>query len=211
MKTFELKTSLRKSTGKKDAKALRKNDHVPCVMYGGEKNVHFHAEEKAFKDLIYTHHVYIINLDIDGQKHQAIIKEAQFHPVTDRLIHLDFVEVFPDKPVIIELPVEITGNSVGIRAGGKLRQRRRYLKVKGMIDKLPDSLVIDITNLDVGDSIFAGDVQYPEVEILVPPRALVVGVVSSRVAAKGMVEAAEAAPEAAAEEAAAGAAEETEK
>ena len=133
MKTFELKVSLRKSTGKKDAKMLRRNDQVPCVLYGGKENIHFHTEERAFKDLVYTHHVFVVNLDIEGKSHLAVMKEIQFHPVTDAMNHIDFVEVDSNKPIIIDLPVEITGNSVGIRAGGKLRQRKRYIKVKGQI------------------------------------------------------------------------------
>lgn len=192
MKSIELNVSLRKTTGKKDAKKLRKNNQVPCVLYGGKENIHFFAEERSFKDLIYTHHVYIVNLDIEGKKHKAILKEIQFHPVSDRIDHIDFVEVALDKPVVIDLPVEITGSSVGIRAGGKLRQRKRYVKVKGLVEHLPDSLVIDISDLEIGQSVLAGDLKYPHVEILELMRSLVVGVVSSRIA-KGMEEGAEAA------------------
>jgi large subunit ribosomal protein L25 len=192
MKSIELKVSLRKTTGKKDAKKLRKNNQVPCVLYGGKENKHFSAEERSFKDLIYTHHVYIVNLDIEGKEHKAILKEIQFHPVSDRIDHVDFVEVSTDKPVVIDLPVEITGSSVGIRAGGKLRQRKRYIKVKGLIEHLPDSLVIDISDLDIGQSVLADDLKYPHVEILELKRSLVVGVISSRIA-KGMEEGAAAA------------------
>jgi len=188
MKTFDLKVSLRKATGKKDAKALRRNKQVPCVLYGGSENIHFYTEERAFKDLVYTHHIYVVNLDIEGKKHTAVMKEIQFHPVSDAMNHVDFVEVAADKPIIIDLPVEITGNSVGIRAGGKLRHRKRYVKVRGRIEKLPDSLVVDISDLDIGGSILAGDMKYPNVEILESPRALVVGVISARAAAKGMGE-----------------------
>jgi large subunit ribosomal protein L25 len=186
MKTFDFKVSLRKATGKKDAKTLRRNKQVPCVLYGGKENIHFYAEDRAFKDLVYTHHIYVVALDIEGEKHLAIMKEIQFHPVTDALNHIDFVEVSANKPIIIDLPVEITGNSVGIRAGGKLRQRKRYVKVKGIIEKLPDSLVVDISDLDIGDSVLAGDMNYKDVQILESPRALVVGVISARAAAKGM-------------------------
>ena len=191
MKSIDLKVTLRKKTGKKDTRALRKSNQVPCVLYGGKENVHFHAEERSFKDLVYTHHVYIINLDIEGKKYKATMKEIQFHPVSDRLNHIDFIEVDDKKPVIIDLPVEITGSSVGIRAGGKLRQRKRLIRVKGLIEHLPDSLVIDISDLDIGQSVLAGDLKYNHVEILETPRALVVGVISSRAAAKGTEEGAE--------------------
>jgi large subunit ribosomal protein L25 len=198
MKTFELKASLRKSTGKKDAKALRRNKMVPCVLYGGKENVHFSTEERSFKDLVYTHHVFIVKLDIEGKSHLAVMKEIQFHPVSDAINHIDFVEVSKDKAIIIDLPIDITGNSVGIRAGGKLRQRKRYVKVKGLIDNLPDSVVLDISDLDIGGSILAGDIKIPSVEVLDAPRSLVVGVISARAAAKGMGEATEGAAEGAA-------------
>lgn len=204
MKTFDLKVSLRKATGKKDAKALRRNKQVPCVLYGGKENLHFHAEERAFKDLVYTHHAYAVKLDIEGKEYLAVMKELQFHPVTDALNHIDFIEVSANNPILIDLPVEITGNSIGIRAGGKLRQRKRYVKVKGLIENLPDSLVIDISDLDIGDSVLAGDLKYENVQILESPRALVVGVISARAAAKGMAEEVPSAP--AAEGAAEGAA-----
>jgi large subunit ribosomal protein L25 len=206
MKTIEVKVSLRKGTGKKDAKSLRKNKQVPCVLYGGKENVHFYTEERNFKDLVYTNHVYVVHLNIEGKVYKAIMKEIQFHPVSDIINHIDFVEVSSDKPIIVELPVEITGNSVGIRAGGKLRQRKRYVKVKGLIEHLPDSLVIDISDLDIGQSVLAGDLNYPNVTNLEMPRALIVGVISARAAAKGMEEGTEGAAAPAAEGAAATAA-----
>ncbi len=206
MKTFDLKASLRKTTGKKNAKALRRNKQVPCVLYGGKENVHFSAEERAFKDLVYTHHAYAVNLDIDGKNYLAVMKEIQFHPVSDAINHIDFIEVDPKNPIIIDLPIEITGNSIGIRAGGKLRQRKRYVKVKGLVEKLPDSLVLDISDLDIGESILAGDISYADVQVLESPRSLIVGVVSARAAAKGMSEEASEGAPAAAEGAAAPAA-----
>lgn len=186
MKSIDLKASLRKSLGKKDAQNLRKTGQVPCVLYGGSENIHFYAHENTFKNLVYTHNVYLINLDIEGNKRLAIMKEIQFHPVTDKIIHIDFQEVFSDKLTVVNLPVDLVGNSVGIKAGGKLRQRKRYLKVKGLLENMPDSLVVDITDLDIGQSILASDVQYDKLEILEPLYTLVVGVVSSRVAAKSM-------------------------
>ena len=187
MKSFELKGTLRKSLGKKDAKVLRRNKLVPCVMYGGKENLHFFAPTGEFKNLVYTNHVYIININLNDTVHLAIMKEIQFHPVSDELVHIDFIEVSMDKPVVIGLPVEITGNSVGIRAGGKLRQRKKYILVRGMIKDLPDSIVIDISELNIGQSILAGDLKYDKIQVLEPIHALVVGVVTSRIA-KGMEE-----------------------
>jgi len=202
MKSFELKGTLRKSLGKKDAKALRRNKLVPCVMYGGKENKHFSVPARDFKDLVYTHHVYVVNIDFDGDVHQAVMKEIQFHPVSDEINHIDFVEVDTKNPIVVELPVDVTGNSVGIRAGGKMRQRKRYIKVKGLINELPDSITLDISELNIGESILAGDLKYDFMEVLEAHHALIVGVVSSRIA-KGMEEGTEEAAAAAAAAAAA--------
>ena len=189
MKTFELKGSLRKETGKKESKNLRKQELVPCVLYGGEKNLHFSVIEKNFKNLVYTPDVFLVKLDIDGEKHDAVLKDIQFHPVSDRIIHVDFAEVLSGKDVTVNLPIQLTGNSAGLLAGGKLRQRRRSLKVRGLVEYLPDQLEVDITELEIGDSLKVGDIQYENLEILDPTRAMVVGVVSSRLVAKGLREA----------------------
>jgi len=130
-----------------------------------------------------------VKLEVDGQAFDAVMQEIQFHPVTDSILHIDFVQVFPDKKVTVNLPVELTGSSVGIRAGGKLRQRRRNLKVNGLIKDMPDRLEIDLSDLDIGDSMKVGDLSYNNLEVLDPPRAMVAGVVSSRLIAKGMQEA----------------------
>lgn len=189
MKTLEIKGSLRQDLGKKNSKDLRKQGIVPCVMYGGEKNLHFSAHENMFQKLVYTPDVFLVKLDVDGQTYDAVMQDIQFHPVSDSIMHIDFVQVFPDKEVIVNLPVRLAGSSVGIRAGGKLRQRRRYLKVKGLIKDMPDRLEVDLTDLDIGESMKIGDLSYDNLEVLDPPRAMVVGVVSSRLIAKGMQEA----------------------
>jgi large subunit ribosomal protein L25 len=189
MKTFELKASLRKDTGKKESKNLRKQELVPCVVYGGEKIVHFAVIEKDFKNLIYTPDVFLVKLDIDGEKYDAVIQDIQFHPVSDRILHVDFSQVIDGKAVTINLPIELTGNSLGMLDGGKLRQRRRSLKVRGLAEHMPDYLKVDITSLDIGDSMKVGDLEYENLEVLDPQRAMVVGVVSSRLIAKGMQEA----------------------
>jgi len=197
MKTFNLTASLRKETGKKESKNLRKQDLVPCVLYGGEKNIHFAVVEKHFKNLVYSSDVFLVKLDIDGEKIDAIMKDIQFHPVSDQIIHVDFSQVFTDKNVTVNLPILLTGVSVGILEGGKLRQRRRYIKVKGLIEFIPDHLEVDITDLAIGDSLKVGDLDYENLEVLDPSRAMVVGVVSSRLIAKGLRESVEEEEEAA--------------
>ncbi len=186
MKTLEINVTRRNELGKKSTRKLRAEGNVPCVMYGGEETIHFYAHENSFKDLIYTHHVHMINFSIDGKPHKAILQEIQFHPVTDKILHIDFIEVFDNKIAIVEIPIELAGISIGIKNGGKLRQRRRLLKVKGLIADMPDVLEIDITDLDIGSSLKVRDIQFSDLEMLDPPQAMVVGVVSSRIAAKGM-------------------------
>jgi large subunit ribosomal protein L25 len=182
MKTIEINASLRKETGKKNSAASRRQGIVPCVMYGGKEVIHFEAHENEFRHLIYTPNIYLVNLKVEGKNYQAIMKEGQYHPVTDRLQHLDFVQVFEDQPAVVSLPVTIIGNSEGLKAGGKLRQRRRYLKVKGLIKYLPETLEIDITAVNIGDVIKVSQLKYENLELLDTPQAMIVGVSTSRVA-----------------------------
>ena len=186
MKTVEIKVQKREKLGKAETRRLRNQGMVPCVMYGGKENIHFFAHENLFNKVVFSPEVFLLNLDIEGEKKTAIMQEIQFHPVTDSIIHLDFVEVVEGKPVVATIPVKLNGNSVGIRNGGKLRQRRRQLRVKGLAENLPDHLDIDITNVNIGDVIKVGDLNYPNLEILDPHRSMVVSAVSSRVAMKGM-------------------------
>ena len=180
---------MRQETGKKESRKLRKDGLVPGVLYGGEKNLHFALPEKELKHLIYTPNIYLVKLEVDGKKYDAVVKEVQFHPVSDQIIHLDLAMIQPGNKVTMNLPIHLTGNSVGLLAGGKLRQRRRTLKVKGLIENMPNYLEIDMTDLEIGDSLKVGDLDYDNLEILDPMRAMVVGVVSSRLIAKGLREA----------------------
>jgi large subunit ribosomal protein L25 len=185
MKTFQISVQKREKLGKAETKKLRKQDMVPCVLYGGKENLHFYAHENAFKKLIYTPEVFIVEITLGGAVHKAILKEIQFHPVSDKLNHIDFIEVFDDKPVETIIPVEITGASIGVKNGGKLRQRIRTLKVKGFIKDLPDKLPVDITNLEIGQVIKVGDLSYANIELTDPSRSMIVSVISSRLAMKG--------------------------
>jgi large subunit ribosomal protein L25 len=200
MKSIEIKVESRNSVGKKHSMNLRKQGLIPCIMYGGKENILFATSLNEFRHVIYTHDVYLVILIIDGKKYHAILKDIQFHPVTDEVIHMDFIQVDEAKPAVVSLPVTIIGNSVGIRAGGKLRQRKRYLKVKGLLKDLPETLTIDISDLEIGKFIKIDDLKFDNLELLDPGRSMVVGVSTSRVA-KGM-ELEEAAPVAAAEGAA---------
>ena len=184
MKTIEIKAVSREHFGKKSSNALRVENNVPCVMYGGKENLHFSAHENVFRGLIYTPEVYLVNLVVDGNEYKAIMKDLQFHPVTDKLLHIDFIQVTEDKPVIVDIPIRITGESVGVKAGGRLNLKRRTLKVKGMTKDVPEHLTIDITSLEIGQSIKIGDLTYDKLEIIDNKKAMIVGVAISRVVLK---------------------------
>lgn len=186
MKTLTIKAEKRTDLGKKSSKILRAQDQIPCVIYGGEEIIHFHAHVNEFKNLVYTNHVHLAEIDIDKKTYKAVMKDIQFHPVTDAITHIDFIEVSEEKPTIVSLPITLSGSSVGVLAGGKVRQRRRYLKAKALVKDMPEVLDIDITNLNIGSAIKVADLSFKNVELLDPSQSMVVGVISSRVAAKGM-------------------------
>jgi large subunit ribosomal protein L25 len=132
MKTIEIKGSLRTELGKKGSKQIRKADGVPCVIYGEGENIHFFAPELSFKNLVYTPEALLVDLNIDGTIYKTVLQDIQFHPVSDKMIHADFIKIFDDKPVAISVPVSVYGNSAGVMAGGKLSIKRRTLRIKGL-------------------------------------------------------------------------------
>ena len=166
MKSIVISGKIRTVVGKKEVRKLRRHDEVPCVLYGGKETIHFYAPQNAFHNLFYSPNAYLIDLEINGTKHNAAMQDAQFHPVSDKLIHIDFKEIFEDKPVTIHIPVVISGNSVGVRNGGKLRQRKRNLKVRALPEDLPDHIEIDITDLEIGKSVNVSDLHYNKLDIL---------------------------------------------
>ncbi len=174
MKQFEINARERSNFTKAAVKQLRKEDMVPCVLYGNNKeNVHFSVSRKDLKDLIYTPNSYIISVNVDGKKQLCILHEAQFHPVTDSILHLDFLAIDPKKPVSIHIPIAITGNSEGVRQGGKLQILNRKLLVRANMKDLPDTLDVDITNLILGKAITAGDLKYDNIQILSPKSTII--------------------------------------
>jgi len=184
MKTIEIKGSFRTELGKKSSKLIRKTGNVPCVIYGKEKNIHFHAHENSFKGLVYTHEAHLVKLIIEDKEYRVVLKDMQFHPVKDNILHADFIEVFDDKPVVINIPIQVTGDSVGVIAGGKLMIKRRNLKVKGLAADLPEYLSVDITNLKIHESLKVGDLSYDKIELLDPKKSMVLSIATSRVAQK---------------------------
>lgn len=184
MKTFDLKGEIRDDFGKKAARAYRREGLIPCVVYGGhnEKNVNFVVKNGDVRNLIYTPEIYLVNLDLGEKKMQAVLREIQFHPVKDTILHIDFLHVFEDVPVEIELPVRLEGLAEGVRAGGKLSLDMRQLKVRAVPSKLPDEIVINVENLGLGKTIQVGDLEFDGIELLNAKNAVVCRVHLTRAA-----------------------------
>ncbi len=180
MKKVSLSGSLREGVGKKDAAALRANGRVPAVLYGGEKQVHFHVSAIELGKIIFTSDVYQIELDIEGTKYNTIIQETQFHPVSDKPVHVDFLQLFEDKKVKVQLPVRTYGASKGVLLGGKLVQNFRKLTVYGLPSAMPETIEIDITNLGIGNSVRVRDIQLPNAILTDAAEAVVVAVKIAR-------------------------------
>jgi len=176
MKTLAISAKVRNGTGKTDSKALRNQGNVPCVLYGGEKQVCFYAHENDFRNLVYTPDVFIVELDIEGEKYRTVMQDLQFHPVTEKLLHLDFLEIFDDKEVTVTIPVHLKGNAVGIRDGGILSFRRRKIITRAIPGNLPDYIEINIEDVEIGQSIFIKDLRDEKYTFLAPDNAVVVGV-----------------------------------
>lgn len=189
MKTFELSGVQREDIGKKASKLYRKEGMVPCVLYGGENVVHFNVTKEAIRKLVYTPEVYIVSLTVGGKNCSATMKDLQFHPVTDELLHVDFLEVNEKKPIIIEIPVVLEGLAEGVRAGGKLSLEMRKLKVKGLYKNLPEKLVVNIESLGLGKTIQVGQLSFDNIELLNAKNNVVCAVKLTRaargIAAKG--------------------------
>ncbi|WP_213521279.1 50S ribosomal protein L25/general stress protein Ctc [Nonlabens sp.] len=183
MKSITILGSKRESVGKKSTKALRNAGLVPCVIYGGDEPIHFSAEEKAFKKLVYTPdaHTVVIDLGNDGQ-FKAIAQDMQWHPVRELLLHADFYQIFDDKMVTMEVPVVLEGVSKGVLNGGVLRRNNRKLKVKALPANLPDSITIDITPMKIGNKKYVRDLRVAEYEIMHPDSVVVVMIKTSRTA-----------------------------
>ena len=182
MKSITIKGSERESVGKKATKALRNAGKVPCVVYGGEKPLHFSADELAFRDLVYTAAAHTVKVDLGEGKVKAILQDIQFHPVTDKILHIDFYQLFDDKEVTMNIPVRLQGNSPGVRNGGRLLFRKRKLAIKALPDKLPDYFDIDISSLKIGDNILVESLLNDDFTILHPDSTVVVQVKTQRAA-----------------------------
>jgi len=182
MKTIELKGSSRAALSKKQATEMRGKELVPCTIYGNGDNVLFTVEKASLKNLVYTPNAYLVNIDIGGKKELGVMRELQFHPVSDEILHVDFYRVDITKPITIDVPVILKGVAEGSKQGGKLQQAVRKVKVSALSKDLPDTLEVDITNLGLGKTIFVGDVSFPNVSILTPKTTAICAVKMTRAA-----------------------------
>lgn len=188
MKTFELAGSVRTDLGKKATKAYRKEGIVPAVIYGGDNSteaIHLTVKASDVRKLIYTPEIFLINLKLDGKEYKAILKDVQFHVISDDVLHIDFLHVTSDKPIVIDVPVVLDGLAEGVRAGGKLSLDTRKLKVRALYDKVPEKVHINIENLALGKSIQVGELQFEGLELLNAKNAVVCRVQLTR-AARGL-------------------------
>lgn len=182
MKTLTISGTIRKNKGSKDAHELRKAGNVPCVLYGGKEQLFFSVEEKQFSKLLYSPDAYLVNLELEGKKVNAIVQDSQFDRITDQILHVDFMEATPGKALNVKIPVLTTGNAPGVKKGGKLAIKIRQLHVNGQVEDIPDHVTLNVDNLDLGQSIKVKDLGYPKLKFLDPANAAVVSVKMTRVA-----------------------------
>ena len=189
MREFSINGSVRANLGKKATKEVRKNGLVPCVMYGEKRDenglpvaTHFVVNEKEINKIYFTPHVYLVNINIDGVEHKAIVKEVQCHPVKDNVLHVDFYEVVANRPIVVGVPIAPKGLAEGVRAGGKLMAMIRKINVKATYDLIPEKLDIDVTNLGLGKSIKVGDLSFDGLELVTPKEVIVCTVKMTRAA-----------------------------
>ena len=192
MKSITIKGSERENVGKKATKAVRDAGMVPCVIYGGNQPVHFVADERAFKDLVYTPNAHTVVVELNGTSYNVIMQDIQFHTVSDKILHIDFFQLSDDKEIVMEVPVKITGTSPGVLLGGVLRLNQRRLKVKALPKNLPDFVEASISELQMGNKLYVTKLETNNFKLMHPDNTVVCQVRISRAAMKAAQEAAKA-------------------
>ncbi len=200
MKTTEIVGFKREEVGTKYSKLLRADGNVPCVLYGGKENIHFHSPAYIFKDLLYTGDAHIVHLNVEGVEKKCVLKDVQFHPVSDMLLHVDLLEIFDDKEVVVEVPVRLEGVSPGILKGGQVYLKSKKLKVKAIPANLPDFVGIDISSLELGKSIKVKEVKTKDFSIVTPEQVSIVSIIIPRALRSSLTAIVEGEEEVAAEE-----------
>ncbi len=187
MKTIEVKGTARtiaehSSEQARALKAIRKNNGVPCVLYGGGENINFTVQAEELRNLVYTPHIYAVDLIIDGKKKNAILKDIQFHPVKETILHVDFFMIDESKPIVMEVPVQLEGLAEGVKAGGKLTLQMRKLKVRALYNVIPEKLIVNVSHLGLGNTVKVGELSYDGLELLNAKAAVVCAVKLTRAA-----------------------------
>ena len=181
MKSFDLKGTSRTEVGKKSTNELRKNNGIPCILYGIEKEAKaFAVTTDSVRKLVYTPDIHVVNLTIDGVECTAVLKDIQFHPVKDTILHMDFLQIVADKPIVMEVPTVLTGLAAGVKLGGKLQQAIRKIKVKAVYANIPEKLTVDVTELGLGKSIKVGELSFEGLELVTPAQTVVCSVAATR-------------------------------
>ena len=181
MKSFDLKGTARTEVGKKSTNELRKNNGIPCILYGIEKEAKaFAVTVDAVRKLVYTPDIHFVNLTIDGVECKAVLKDIQFHPVKDTILHMDFLQIVEDKAIVMEVPTVLTGLAAGVKLGGKLQQAIRKIKVKAVYANIPEKLTVDVTELGLGKSIKVGELSFEGLELVTPAQTVVCSVAATR-------------------------------
>ena len=188
MKTLAINVKERGNVGKTNTRALRNQGNVPCVLYGGEKQVTFYAHENDFRKLVYTADTFVVELSIDGTVTKAIMQDIQFHPVTDKILHIDFLEIFDNKAITVSIPVILNGTAIGVKNGGNLMFRRSKIITKGLVANLPNSIELNIEHLNIGMFTYIKDITVEGCELIAPGNSVVVGVKTARAAVEEEVE-----------------------
>ncbi|MBV2226134.1 MULTISPECIES: 50S ribosomal protein L25/general stress protein Ctc [Sphingobacterium] len=193
MKSIAISGSARQNVGKRDAKELRYEGKIPAVLYGGKEQTHFSVSAADLKPVLYTPEVIFVELEIGGKKSKAIVQEAQFHPLTDEVTHVDFLQLFDDKEVSVNIPIKLVGTSPGVKMGGKLVQKLRNLRVKALPNNLPQEIEVPMEGLEVGKSYRVGQVALTDAKVLNNADDTIVSVTMSRALRQAEQEAAKAA------------------
>tara|TARA_A200000113_G_scaffold137644_1_gene123749 strand:+ start:244 stop:912 length:669 start_codon:yes stop_codon:yes gene_type:complete len=183
MKSITINGSKRESVGKSSSRLLRNAGQVPCVLYGGEGPIHFSAPELAFSKLVYTANAYTVVIAFgEKESYNAILQDIQFHPVSDKILHIDFYQLFDDKKISMDIPVKLNGNPIGVKLGGNLQRNKRKLRIKALPTNLPDNIEIDIAELNIGDKVYITQLFNENYEFLHPDNTVVCQVRRARAA-----------------------------
>jgi large subunit ribosomal protein L25 len=180
MKTVSLSGSPRENVGKKDAKSLRKEGQVPCVIYGGGEQLHFSFDERHFQKIVFTPEACFVEIELSGKKHLTILQDIQYHPVSDKILHADFLQIIEGKPVKLEIPIRLEGVSPGVLLGGRLAQKLRKVPVKALAENMPQEILLNISKLKIGDKIKASQVKSDKYEILLNENIILVMILKAR-------------------------------